>query len=155
MFVVVADGLYRADGTLRTIAPPIAGRRVSIDPPDTPNPKRRYAVSIWSNAAVKKPPRPMQNQLWGWEIISVMRGLEISYFYFHRLVITMPVHGKVSDSPRARLTKAYDVTIQRYRNSHTKIESKMHILRCMGSKICAKFRRWPLKFHTKFWSHTP
>ena len=47
--------------------------------------------------------------------------------------------------PGARLTKAYDVTIQRYRNTHEKIQdSKMHILRCMGSK-----------FHTKFWTHTP
>ena len=56
----------------------------------------------------------------------------------------------------ARLTKAYDVTIQRYRNSHAKIEdSNMHILRCMGSKFCVKFQRCPLKFYTKFWTHTP
>ena len=54
-------------------------------------------------------------------------------------------------SSGARLTKAYDVTIQRYRNSHAKIEdSKMHILRCTGSKFCVKFQRAPLKFHTKF-----
>ena len=59
-------------------------------------------------------------------------------------------------SSGASLTKAYDVTIQRYRNSHAKIEdSKMHILRCMGSKFCVKFQRCPLKFHTKFWTHTP
>ena len=58
--------------------------------------------------------------------------------------------------PGTRLTKAYDVTIQRYRNSHAKIEnSKMYILRCMGSKFCVKFQRCPLKFHTKFWTHTP
>ena len=57
--------------------------------------------------------------------------------------------------PGARLTKAYDVTIQRYRNLHAKIEdSKIHILRCMGSKFCVKFQRFPLKFHTKFWTHT-
>ena len=31
----------------------------------------------------------------------------------------------------------------------------MHILRCMGSKFCVKFQRAPLKFHTKFWTHTP
>ena len=56
----------------------------------------------------------------------------------------------------ARLTKAYDVTIQRYRNSHAKIEdSKIHILRCMGSKFCVKFQRCPLIFHTKLWTHTP
>ena len=55
-----------------------------------------------------------------------------------------------------RLTKAYDVTIQRYRNSHAKIgNNKMHILWCMGSKFCVKFQRCPLKFHTKFWTHTP
>ena len=42
------------------------------------------------------------------------------------------------------LIKAYDVTIQRYRKSHTKIKvSKMYILQCMGSKCCAKFQRWP------------
>ena len=42
------------------------------------------------------------------------------------------------------------------RNSHAKIhDSKMHILRCMGSKYCVKFQRCPLKFHTKFWTHTP
>ena len=55
----------------------------------------------------------------------------------------------------ARLTKTYDVTIQRYRNLQAKIEdSKIHILRCMGSKFCVKFQRFPLKFHTKFWTHT-
>ena len=42
--------------------------------------------------------------------------------------------------PGARLTKAYDVTIQRYRNSHAETEdSKMHILRCTGSKVCVSF----------------
>ena len=61
------------------------------------------------------------------------------------------IHG-----PGARLTKAYDVTIQRYRNSHAKIrDSKMHVLRCMGLKFCVKFQMCPLKFHTKFWTHTP
>ena len=30
----------------------------------------------------------------------------------------------------------------------------MHFLRCMGSKFCVKFQRAPLKFHTKFWTHT-
>ena len=53
--------------------------------------------------------------------------------------------------PGARLTKAYDVTIQRYRNPHAKIkESEMHILRCLSSIFCVKFQRCPLKFHTKF-----
>ena len=62
----------------------------------------------------------------------------------------------IYDRSGARLTKAYDVTIQRYRNSHAKIhDSKMHILRCLGSKFCVKFQRCPLKFHTKFWTHTP
>ena len=60
-----------------------------------------------------------------------------------------------TDASGARLTKAYDVTIQRYRNSHAKIhDSTMHILWCMGSKFCVKFQRCPLKFHTKFWTHT-
>ena len=41
----------------------------------------------------------------------------------------------------ARLTKTYDVTIQRYRNSHAKNEdSEIHILRCMDSNFCVKFQ---------------
>ena len=31
----------------------------------------------------------------------------------------------------------------------------MYILRYMGSKSCVEFQRVPLKFHTKFWTHTP
>ena len=63
--------------------------------------------------------------------------------------------SKDSGLPGARLTKAYDITIQSYHNSHTKIQdSKMRTLQCMGSKFCVKFQRAPLKFHTKFWIHT-
>ena len=55
---------------------------------------------------------------------------------------------------RVRLTKTPVFTIQNH-YSHTKIEdSKMHILWCMGSKFCVKFQSCPLKFHTKFWTHT-
>ena len=42
-------------------------------------------------------------------------------------------------SPVARLPKIYDDTIQRYRNSHAKIEyTKMHILRSVGQKFSCK-----------------
>ena len=54
-----------------------------------------------------------------------------------------------------RLTKAHGFIIQIYRKSHTKISiSKIHILRCMGSKFCVKFQRAHLKFHSKIWTHT-
>ena len=59
-------------------------------------------------------------------------------------------------APANSLTKAYDVTIQRYRNSHAKIEdSKMHILRCMGLKFCVKFQRRPLKISKKIFNPYP
>ena len=46
-------------------------------------------------------------------------------------------------SAGTRLTKASDVTIQRYRNSYAKIEdSKMHISRCMGSRFGVKGALW-------------
>ena len=57
--------------------------------------------------------------------------------------------------PGYRLTTIYDVTIQRYRKSHTKTEvSKMHILWCMGSKVLCEISKVPLKFHSKVWTHT-
>ena len=57
------------------------------------------------------------------------------------------------DKTGGRLTKGYDVTVQRYCNLHARIQdSKMHMLRCMGSKFCVKFQGCPLKFHRKFWT---
>ena len=66
----------------------------------------------------------------------------------HFLDFLVPVldSGKTIRLPSSgdRLTKAYDVTIQKYRSSYAKIQySKMHILRCMGSKFCVKFQRCP------------
>ena len=43
--------------------------------------------------------------------------------------------------PGARLTKTYDITIQRYSNSHAKIEdSKMHVLWCMVQNFVWNFK---------------
>ena len=43
--------------------------------------------------------------------------------------------------PGGRLTKAYDVRIKRYRNSHAKIQdSKMQISRCRGSNFVWNFK---------------
>ena len=40
--------------------------------------------------------------------------------------------------------QGYDVTIKKYRKSHTNIEvRKMYIMRRMGSKFCVKFQRCP------------
>ena len=61
--------------------------------------------------------------------------------YFSDHVIPIMMLGE-------RLTKAYDVTIQRYGKSHTKIKvSKMHILR---SKFCAKFESCLWNFSQNF-----
>ena len=59
--------------------------------------------------------------------------------------------------PGDRLSKAYDdVTIQRYRKSHTEINvNEMRILPCLGSNFYVKLRRCPLKSHTDFWTHIP
>ena len=68
------------------------------------------------------------------------------YLWRHDMRCKPRVSITDSESPGARLTKAYDVTIQRYRNSHAKIEnSKIHILQCMDSKFFVKFQRCPFK----------
>ena len=75
----------------------------------------------------------------------------ISRVYFFKLILQIDIVGKlvlpcavhILERSGARLTKAYDVTIHRYRNSYTKIEdSKMQILRCMGSNL--KFSNVPI-----------
>ena len=32
--------------------------------------------------------------------------------------------------------------------------NKIHIFQCMGKIFCVEFRRFPLKFHTKYFTHT-
>ena len=45
---------------------------------------------------------------------------------------------------------SYDVTIQRYRKSHTKIKfSKMHIFRCIGLKIVCEISKAPFEISHK------
>ena len=49
-------------------------------------------------------------------------------------------------TPGACLTKAYDVTIQRYRKSHTKIKPcKMHIFAVYGFKIWCEISKVPFE----------
>ena len=93
------------------------------------------------------------------QTIEQITEMPLSWFWRHCNAFSRQFLWRVDQTcwrPGARLTKAYDVTIQRCRKSHAKIEdSKMHILRCMSTKFCVKFQRCPLKFHTKFWTHTP
>ena len=89
----------------------------------------------------------------------VLMGIStIDPFFKHvatRIIAAMLKKGYYVVMTGACLTKAYDVTIHRYRNSHAKIEnSKMHILWCMGSQFGMEFQRLSLKVHTKLWTHT-
>ena len=54
----------------------------------------------------------------------------------------------------ARLTKAYDVTIKRYRDSHAKIQdSEMLILRCIGSIFFFyEISKLPFEISHKIWN---
>ena len=80
------------------------------------------------------------------------RGANRRFFPRFRRLSTVTSKKKPSGG---RLIKAYDVAIPGYRKSQTKIKiSKMHILWSMDSKFCVKFQKCPLKFHTKFWTHT-
>ena len=54
-----------------------------------------------------------------------------------------------------RRTRAYDVTIQRYRKSFTKVNvNKMYIWRHVSSNFCVKCQWRPLKILRIFWIHT-
>ena len=62
------------------------------------------------------------------------------------------VHNKYHDRwwPGDRRTEAYDVTNQRYRNSHAKIEDrKMQILWCAGLKILCEISKVPFEISHK------
>ena len=68
----------------------------------------------------------------------------------NEIVWCVPLFWNIETVPGGRLTKAYDVTIQRHHKSQRKITvTIMYNLQCMVTKCRVKFQRCPLKFHTK------
>ena len=67
--------------------------------------------------------------------------------------ITKPHGARItSQCPGGRFKKAYELLNLRalkFSPAH-----KMHIFQCMGKLFCVEFQRYPLKFHTKYISHT-
>ena len=51
-----------------------------------------------------------------------------------------------------RFKNAYELlTLRALKFSHV---NKIHIFQCMGKIFCMEFQRYPLKFHTKYLTHT-
>ena len=54
--------------------------------------------------------------------------------------------------PRGRFKNTYELLNQRaLKFSYV---NKIHIFRCVGKIFCVEFQRYPLKFHTKYLTHT-
>ena len=99
----------------------------------------------------------------GQYVVSVLQfahRMLLKWYHYHawwrHVIETFPPlltlrKGHWYNTSGARFIKAFDVIIWSYHKSHTQIKViEMHILRCVGSEFCLKFRRYPLKFHTKF-----
>ena len=55
-------------------------------------------------------------------------------------------------SPGGRFKKTYELlNLRALKISHV---NKIHIFQCMGKIFCVEFQRYPLKFHTKYLTHT-
>ena len=55
-------------------------------------------------------------------------------------------------APGGRFKNTYELLNQRaLKFSYV---NKIHIFQCMGKIFCVEFQRYPLKFHTKYLTHT-
>ena len=55
---------------------------------------------------------------------------------------------------RGRLKNTYELLNLRVRALKYLPVNKIHIFQCMGEIFCVEFQRYPLKFHTKYLTHT-
>ena len=56
------------------------------------------------------------------------------------------------DFPGGRFKNMYELlNLRALKFSHV---NKIHIFQCMGKIFCVEFQRYPLKFHTKYLTHT-
>ena len=67
-------------------------------------------------------------------------------------VSTLFVFTRISRYAGGRFKKTYELLNQRaLKFSYV---NKIHIFQCMGKIFCVEFQRYPLKFHTKYLTHT-
>ena len=63
------------------------------------------------------------------------------------------LHNEITYSrPRGRFKKAHELL--NLRALKFSPLNKIHIFQCMGKIFCVEFQRYPLKFHTKYLTHT-
>ena len=89
------------------------------------------------------------------------------YAQAHFTSIACPSHGKLAPVKKKIvywiLLRAVNGTGGRFKNTYELLNlralkfspmNKIHIFQCMGNIFCVEFQREPLKFHTKYLTHT-
>ena len=70
----------------------------------------------------------------------------------HSLALSQWCHHDGCTWPGGRFKNIYELLNQRaLKFSYV---NKIHIFQCMGKIFCVEFQRYPLKFHTKYLTHT-
>ena len=66
--------------------------------------------------------------------------------------LDMVITWAQSYRPGGRFKNVYELS--NIRTLKISISHKKHIFQCMGKMFCVEFQRFPLKFHTKYLTHT-
>ena len=78
--------------------------------------------------------------------------LREGYEFSGQVVCQAAGFSKVLLGPGGRFKNTYELLNQRaLKFSYV---NKIHIFQCMGKIFCVEFQRYPLKFHTKYLTHT-
>ena len=86
-----------------------------------------------------------------WSVVNI--GLKRSYIRKHMLPYKTISYGLFNHfSTGEHFKNTYELlNLRALKFSHV---NKIHIFQCMGKIFCAEFQRCPLKFHTKYLTHT-
>ena len=78
-------------------------------------------------------------------------GFRCCFWWIH--VMYLPIMLRVNSLvPGGRFKKAYEL-LNLWALKFSPL-NKIHIFQCMGKIFCVEFQRYPLKFHTKYLTHT-
>ena len=95
-----------------------------------------------------------KDTLWGkWQKKCLLTLLALKS-EFSRITRSIPwlLMAWLSVPPGGRFKNTYELLNQRALKFS--YENKIHIFQCMGKIFCVEFQRYPLKFHTKYLTHT-
>ena len=112
----------------------------------------QVAINLRTSVTQKRSTSPPTGPFFNKRFIYLYRLFVCGYMCLIALIISDTIWCLVIVGSGGRFKNTYELLNLRARTSST--VNKIYIFQCLGKIFCVEFQRYPLKFHTKYYTHT-